>query len=181
LLAPRGFWIARVFKSMNWQATVERTVTSLGYDPVELERSSGGLLRVTIDRADGATPITVDDCEKVTRQLQYVLEVEGVDYARLEVSSPGVDRPLRKPADWQRFVGAQIELTLRAPLNGRRKFAGAYQAHGEGWRLTFSDDGGKTEQALDFVFDDVREARLVPVLNFKGRRARDAAAGGAKE
>ena len=101
---------------MNWQAIVERTVTSLGYDPVDLERSSGGLLRVYIDKPAAAdAAITVDDCEVVTRQLQLVLAVEGIDYARLEVSSPGLDRPLRKPADWQRFAGSRIELTLRAP------------------------------------------------------------------
>jgi ribosome maturation factor RimP len=69
---------------------------------------------------------------------------------------------------------------LRAPLAGRRKFTGPDAAHGDGWRLAFSDDGGKTEQALDFALDDVRDARLVPVLDFKPRRAREAAAGGAK-
>ena len=166
---------------MNWQAIVERTVASLGYDPVDLERSSGGLLRVYIDQPAGDVAITVDDCEKVTRQLRYVLEVEGVDYTRLEVSSPGLDRPLRKPADWQRFAGSRIDLSLRAPLAGRRKWSGTYETQGDGWQLLFSDDGGKTQQTLDFTLDDVREARLVPVLDFKGRRARGAAAGGAEQ
>jgi ribosome maturation factor RimP len=93
---------------MNWQAVVERTVTSLGYAPVDLERSSGGLLRVYIERAADPSTITVEDCELVTRQLQLVLAVEGIDYQRLEVSSPGLDRPLRKPSDWQRFAGSRI-------------------------------------------------------------------------
>lgn len=167
---------------MNWQSVVERTVTAMGYDLVDLERSSGGLLRVYIDRPAPADPaaepvaITVDDCEQVTRQLQTVLEVEGVNYARLEVSSPGLDRPLRRPADWQRFAGSAVDVTLRAPLNGRRKFSGTYSAHGDGWRLQFSDDGGKTQQALDFALDEVREARLTPVLDFKGGKARQARA-----
>jgi ribosome maturation factor RimP len=177
---------------MNWQAIVEKTVTALGYDPVDVERSSGGLLRVYIDigartQDAGANTgaITVDDCERVTRQLQYVLEVEGIGYERLEVSSPGLDRPLRRPADWQRFAGSRIELTLRAPLNGRKRFSGVYEPAADGWRLVFSDDG-KHEQALDFTLDEVRDARLVPVLDFKRRSARGAAvaepvAGGSKE
>lgn len=178
---------------MNWQAAVERTVNGLGYEFVACERAPRGLLRVTIDRipgqaygdaeAEGQPPgefITVDDCEKVTRQLQYVLEVEGVDYARLEVSSPGLDRPLRKAADYQRFAGQEVELTLRLALQGRKKFRGLLQAEGDAWRLVLRD--GKQEQALDFSLDEVREARLVPVLNFKGRAANapvkgDAAAG----
>jgi ribosome maturation factor RimP len=156
---------------MNWMSVVESTVNTLGYDAVELERSSKGLLRVFIDRLDGAA-VTIDDCEGVTRQLQRVLEVEGVDYQRLEVSSPGLDRPLKKPADWQRFAGAQVELTLRAPLAGRRKFSGELQSHGGAWRLLMRDGEGKaaSERALDFSLEDVREARLVPVLDFKRPR-----------
>jgi ribosome maturation factor RimP len=158
---------------MNWQDAVERTVTGLGYDLVDVERSARGLLRVFIDRLPndpGGEFITVDDCEKVTRQLQHVLEVEGCAYERLEVSSPGLDRPLKKPADYARFAGEQVELTLKLPFQGRKKYAGVLQpgeAEG-GWRLVF--DEGKGEQALDFSLEEVREARLVPVVDFKGRR-----------
>lgn len=158
---------------MNWQDAVERTVTGLGYDLVDVERSARGLLRVFIDRLPsdaGGEFITVDDCEKVTRQLQHVLEVEGCAYERLEVSSPGLDRPLKKPADYARFAGEQVELTLKLPFQGRKKYAGELQAAGAeaGWRLVF--DEGKGEQALDFSLEEVREARLVPVVDFKGRR-----------
>jgi ribosome maturation factor RimP len=167
---------------MSWQIAVEKTVAALGYELVDAERSSGGLLRVFIDKAPAALAgdapasgagepdfITVEDCEKVTRQLQHVLEVEGVDYARLEVSSPGLDRPLKRPADWLRFAGETIDLTLRMPFQGRKKWRGVLVPNGEGWRIVFHD--GKVEQALDFTLSEVREARLVPVLNFKGRRA----------
>ncbi len=162
---------------MNWQAAIERTVTGLGYDLVDVERSARGLLRVSIDRMPGDPGgefITVDDCEKVTRQLQHVLEVEGCAYERLEVSSPGLDRPLKKAADYVRFAGEQVELTLKLPFQGRKKYAGVLLANdkaGEaesGWRLVF--DEGKGEQALDFSLEEVREARLVPVVDFKGRR-----------
>jgi ribosome maturation factor RimP len=164
---------------MSWQQAVERTVTGLGYELVDLERSGGGLLRVFIDRVSGAAYptgesefVTVEDCEAVTRQLQYVLEVEQCDYARLEVSSPGLDRPLKREADYARFVGSPIELTLKLPMAGRKKFKGVLGVRDGGWRLALEPVAkGVPEQALDFVVDEVREARLVPVLNFKGRQA----------
>ncbi|MFN3295256.1 ribosome maturation factor RimP [Caldimonas sp.] len=162
---------------MGWQALVEHTVTGLGYDFVECERSAGGLLRVFIDRVAGdpnGAFITVDDCEKVTRQLQYVLEVENVDYQRLEVSSPGLDRPLRKEADYRRFAGQEVDITLRQAFQGRKKYRGILESLGEGWRLVLRE--GAQDQALDFSLDEVREARLVPVIDFKGRRKGQAAA-----
>ena len=179
---------------MNWQSAVERTVTGLGYDLVDAEKSAGGLLRVYIDNLPPSQVfITVDDCEKVTRQLQHVLEVEGCAYERLEVSSPGLDRPLKKAADYARFAGQQIEITLKLPFKGRKKFSGELQALGEGWRLVLdapkptrgvkraaaAPDAPETDQAMDFSLDEVREAHLVPVVDFKGRRfaAPEAAAG----
>ena len=190
-------------------------MTGLGYDLVDADKSAGGLLRVLIDnlprqrdnlpkQGDNLPPsevfITVDDCEKVTRQLQHVLEVEGCAYERLEVSSPGLDRPLKKAADYVRFAGQQIEITLKMPFKGRKKFSGELQALGDGWRLvldaprptrgvkraaaalsaadTAGAEGAPSAQALDFSLDEVREAFLVPVVDFKGLRfaAPDAAA-----
>jgi ribosome maturation factor RimP len=117
----------------------------------------------------------VGDCEQVTRQLQYVLEVEGADYARLEVSSPGLDRPLRNEADYTRFAGAKVRITLREPFAGRKHYEGLLVRAEAGWQLQFHD--GKAEQMLGFVLAEVREARLVPVLDFKGRKNKaDAAA-----
>lgn len=168
---------------MSWSQAVEKTVTGLGYELVDVERSAGGLLRVYIDRVPGrAYPtgehefVTVEDCEAVTRQLQYVLEVGNVDYARLEVSSPGLDRPLKRVEDYARFAGQQVQITLKLPFQGRKKFQGTLLAttEGSGWRLVFND--GKVDQVLDFAFDEVREARLVPVLDFKGRRGKGAPA-----
>ena len=176
-------------------------MTGLGYDLVDVERSAGGLLRVTIDRLPGQVygtglgeAVLVEDCEIVTRQLQFVLEVEAVDYARLEVSSPGLDRPLKKLVDWQRFVGFDIEVTLREPFQDRYKWRGEL-VEGDGklaWRLVlpqdkpvsrsaskraakaaaagFPDDAATAQKTLDFLLDEVREARLVPVVDFKGRR-----------
>jgi ribosome maturation factor RimP len=172
---------------MSWSQAVEKTVTGLGYELVDVERSAGGLLRVYIDRVPGRVyatgeheHVTVEDCEAVTRQLQYVLEVGNVDYTRLEVSSPGLDRPLRRVEDYARFAGAQVQITLKLPFQGRKKFQGTLQPAqgtgdtGSGWQLVFND--GKVDQVLDFDFDEVREARLVPVLDFKGRRGKGALA-----
>ena len=191
---------------MSWQTVVERTVVALGYDLVEVERSAGGLVRVTIDRLPGDPQgefITVEDCEKVTRQLQHLLEVESAPYERLEVSSPGLDRPLRKEADYARFAGELVALTLKAPFRGRKRFQGRLlepQADGGLWLLALVPDaasatgaakptrrrtaaavektappdapveGEDAGQALEFRLDEVREARLVPVIDFKGRR-----------
>ena len=191
---------------MNWQIAVQSTVTGLGYDLVDAEKSAGGLLRVFIDHlpASPSAPvageaeqfITVDDCERVTRQLQHVLEVEGCAYERLEVSSPGLDRPLKKAADYERFVGEQVEITLKQPFQGRKRFAGVLQAHAPGWRLILTPPAPKkgaavrtrplaavdaAEQALDFSLDEVREARLVVVVDFKGRRFAPETAGAAQE
>lgn len=172
---------------------VERTVTGLGFDLVDVERSGGGLLRVTIDRVPGRSYpsgdsefVLVEDCEAVTRQLQYVLEVENCDYARLEVSSPGLDRPLKlNDAEFARFAGEQVEVTLRQPFQGRKKWSGELQARDGGWRvvlpkapvsktrakaLAAANIPAEAEQTLDFALDELREARLVPVLDFKGRR-----------
>lgn len=167
---------------MSLELTVERTVTGLGYDLVETERAPRGLLRIYIDRVvndPNGEFITVDDCEKVTRQLQHVLEVENFAYERLEVSSPGLDRLIRTSADFQRFAGQEIDMTLKLPFQGRKKYRGVLHALDGAvaddvasaelaWRLVIDD--GKVDQALDFSLKEVREARLVPVVDFKGRR-----------
>lgn len=113
----------------SMQAIIERTLAGMGYELVDIERAQNGLLRVYIDAPAG---ISLDDCEKVSRQLSHVLAVEDIDYARLEVSSPGLDRPLKKPADFERFVGAEVSLRLRRALGGRRNFEGVLTFEGDG-------------------------------------------------
>jgi ribosome maturation factor RimP len=169
------------------QDAIERTVSGLGFDLVEVERSARGLLRVSIDRIPGhAYPeaqgtgeyVTVDDCEVVTRQLQYVLEVEQIDYERLEVASPGLDRPLKKPSDFVRFAGADVDLALKQAFQGRKHWKGqlAPGAQPDQWCLRLADKPGKqgqeaeTGSELVFTLDEVREARLVPVIDFKRGR-----------
>ncbi|MBC7605316.1 MAG: ribosome maturation factor RimP [Ramlibacter sp.] len=187
---------------MAFQDIVEQTVTGLGYDLVEIDRSAGGLLRITIDlpwQPGVEQFVNVEDCEKVTRQLQFALEVEGTDYRRLEVSSPGLDRPLRNEKDFERFVGQIVDVTLKAPVGAaasassdggvsasRKKFRGTLEKAGEGWQIVWSDEpspkpGQRVSkkkvpaalQALGFKLDELREARLAPIVDFKGRRPRE--------
>lgn len=160
---------------------IEATVTGLGYELVDVEREARGLLRVTIDRVAGRVYpsgdsefVTVDDCELVTRQLQYALEVDAVAYERLEVSSPGLDRPLKVQAHYERFAGQQVSITLKQPFQGRKSYKGVLVQADAGWSLVFDD--GKGEQVLGFGLDEVREARLVPVVDFKGRKKAGGAA-----
>jgi ribosome maturation factor RimP len=198
--------------------TIEQTVIGLGYDLVDIERTAGGMLRVTIDmpylapvgdaagQARDAAPVerfvNAEDCEKVTRQLQFVLEVEGVEYARLEVSSPGIDRPLRTPQDFERFAGEQVDLTLKAAVGAvvaagtgisanQKKFRGTLERpEGAGkesgaWQIVWSDEapvkpGVRVSKkrppapvhALGFTLDEVHTARLAPMVDFKGRKPR---------
>lgn len=151
---------------MELQALLEKTVVGLGYELVDTELSNRGrMLRIFIDKPaiGGVSPggVTVDDCARVSNQLARVLEVEDVDYDRLEVSSPGLDRPLKKAADFARFVGEQARLTLRVPLAGRRNFTGVMRAVAEG-KLQLETESGMV--SLDMA--NIDKARLVPRIEF---------------
>jgi len=135
---------------------VETTVNGLGYELVDLERSGRGLLRVLIDKPEG---ISVDDCQAVSHQLTRLFLVENVDYDRLEVSSPGLDRPLKKEADFVRFAGQKAQLKLRMPLAGRKNFAGIIGGVNDGI-LQLDVDGSQVAIELS----NVDKARLVPIF-----------------
>ncbi len=112
-----------------WQSAIEVAVSAMGYEVVDVEMASGGVLRVFIDRPEG---IRMEDCELVSRQLSHALAVDDVDYRRLEVSSPGLDRPLRKLEDFVRFAGSEVVVRLKRPLEGRRNFEGILEVEGDG-------------------------------------------------
>jgi len=159
-------------------ALTEQALAGVDVELVDVERAPMGLLRVTIDRVDG---VRIEDCEQASRQLSRVYEVENIDYRRLEVGSPGVDRPLRSEADLRRFVGERVEIKLRSPLDGRKVFSGLLCAPEEGrvtddvhaqacvFGLEFEAKKNET-QVLSFTFDDVERAKLDPVLDFKGKK-----------
>ncbi len=135
---------------------VEMTVSGLGYELVDLERSGRGLLRVFIDKPDG---ITVDDCQVVSNQLTRLFLVENIDYDRLEVSSPGLDRPLKKESDFVRFAGEKAQLKLRMPMAGRKNFIGTLGAVNDGVLQLSMDD-----VQVEIELANVDKARLVPTF-----------------
>ena len=142
---------------MDLQGLLESTLAGLGYELVELDRSARGkLLRVFIDKPDG---IGVEDCVAISGHLSRLLAVEGIDYDRLEISSPGLDRPLRKASDFVRFAGESAKLKLRVALQGQRNFVGILREVNDGI-LKLEVDG----KMLDLELNNLEKARLVPKL-----------------
>lgn len=187
--SERGALMAAVASDVY--RTVERTVGGLGYQLVDIERLGGGLLRVTLDAVDG---VKLEDCERVSRQLSHVLAVEDVDYQRLEVSSPGLDRPLKGIDDFARFIGTEINVQLYAPSSdagGRKRLRGRLlhltgSPGAERLQLELSaDDQTQDRRAakrqriektpaivVEIALADIDKARLVPELDFRpGRKA----------
>lgn len=141
---------------MDLQALVESTLQGLGFELVDLEISQRGkLLRVFMDKAGG---VNIDDCALVSNHLSRLLAVElDYDYDRLEVSSPGLDRPLKKESDFVRFAGQKVQLKVRIPLEGRKNFVGILQGMADG-AVQLDVDGVATQIQLS----NIEKARLVP-------------------
>lgn len=143
---------------MQLVGLIEQTVVGLGYELVDFETSPRGrLLRVFIDKLPGQGAISVDDCAAVSNQLTRVFTVENVDYDRLEVSSPGLDRPLKKPADWDRFAGETVQFRLRVAIGNQRNFVGRIVSRAD-TAVRIAVEG----EERDFVLDQIEKARLVP-------------------
>ena len=143
---------------MELQQLLETTLSGLGYELVDVERSGRGkLLRVYIDKPGG---IDVDDCARVSNHLSRVFAVEDVDYDRLEISSPGLDRLLRKEQDFVRFAGHKARIKLRVPVEGQRNFTGVLRDTREGKVEIEADDG----KVVSFDLSNLDKARLVPAI-----------------
>ena len=130
------------------------TLAGLGYELVDVETSRGGLLRVFIDAPKG---ISVEDCARVSNHLSRALPAEGIDYERLEVSSPGLDRPLKRLEDYQRFAGQKASVRLKLPQEGRRRYEGRLEGVADG--AVVMDVEGEQRR---FALADIERARLVP-------------------
>jgi ribosome maturation factor RimP len=136
------------------ESWLRETLAGLGYELVDLESSRGGLVRIFIDTPRG---ITVEDCARVSNHLTRAFVVEGVEYERLEVSSPGLDRPLKRIEDYARFVGQKASVRLKLPQDGRRRFEGVI-AGVEGTSVQLEVEGERVSLAIA----DIDRARLVP-------------------
>ena len=143
---------------MDLVVLIEKTVTGLGFELVDIEQSPRGrVLRVFIDTQEKAGGVDVEDCAQVSNQLSRVLAVENVDYDRLEVSSPGLDRPLKKLADFERFAGEQAQVRLSLPIGNQRNFVGVIEGVRDGAVALRTEKG-----EVLLPFDDIEKARLVP-------------------
>ena len=127
---------------------------ALGYELVDLETSRGGLVRVFIDKPDG---IDVEDCARVSNHLSRAFAVEEVAYERLEVSSPGLDRPVKRLEDFARFSGRDVTVKLKLPKEGRRRLEGRL-AGVEGGEVQIDVEGKRWSVAMT----EIDRARLVP-------------------
>jgi len=141
---------------MDVAKLVDTTLTGMGYELVDLEVSGRGLMRVFMDKPEG---ISVDDCERVSNQLVRLFTVEGVAYERLEVSSPGLDRVLKKESDFVRFAGEKAKFKLRVPFNGSKNFVGIIGELKDGV-LQLDQEGG----SVSIELSNIDKARLVPVF-----------------
>ena len=142
---------------MDLAQKLESTLAGLGYELVDFERSgTGKLLRVYIDKAGG---VNVDDCAAVSNHLSRVFAVEGIDYDRLEVSSPGLDRPLRQEKDFVRYVGHRARIKLRVPVAGQRNFVGVLRET-RGGKVDLEVDG----KTVSLELANLDRARLVPAF-----------------
>jgi len=139
-------------------SVVEPVVAGMGFELVDAQASNGGrLLRLFIDKPGG---VGLEDCAAVSRQLMRVLEVEGIDYERLEVSSPGLDRALRKAGDFARFSGHKAEVRMKTPdATGRRRFVGVLRG-AEAGLVNMELEG----QTVRLALEDVDRAKLIPEL-----------------
>jgi ribosome maturation factor RimP len=143
---------------MQLAEIIEQAVVGLGYELVDFETSPRGrLLRVFIDRLPEQGLVNIDDCSTVSNHLSRLFTVENVDYDRLEVSSPGLDRPLKKSADWLRFAGHDAQFKLRVPVGNQRNFVGRIVGMNDE-RVVVEVEG----EAQEFPVEGIEKARLVP-------------------
>ena len=147
----------------NLDELLERTIPPLGYELVDWEGTPRGrLVRVFIDKPNG---ITVDDCARVSNHLTRLFAVENVEFERLEVSSPGLDRPLRKAADFVRFAGEEAELRLANPIANAKKLKGVLRGCEAGAVVVETAKG-----AVTIPLADIDRARLVPKIEWRKAR-----------
>lgn len=143
---------------MDIQNILDKTLPGLGYELVDFELTAQGTLRIFIDKEGG---ITVDDCVTVSNHLSRLFAVEDIDYKNLEISSPGLDRPLKKASDFTRFIDEQAKIKTRLPVDGQKNFIGRIEkCENDVVTLTFD---GKT---VEIELSNIDKARLKPEYKF---------------
>ena len=142
---------------------LERTLPPLGYELVDWDMSArSGLVRVFIDKPNG---VDVEDCARVSNHLTHLFAVEGVDFDRLEVSSPGLDRALKKASDFARYTGEEVKLTLRESIGNARRMKGVLRGVEDGTVVVDTVAG-----SLAIPLANIDKARLVPKIKWRNKR-----------
>ena len=142
---------------------LERTLPPMGYELVDWDSSPrSGVVRVFIDKPKG---VDVEDCARVSNHLTHLFAVEQIAYDRLEVSSPGLDRPLKKAEDFDRFAGEEVKLTLRDAIDNARRMKGVLRGV-EGESVLLDTEAGRRTIALA----NIDKARLVPKIEWRNTR-----------
>jgi ribosome maturation factor RimP len=132
----------------------------MGYELVDWDMSARSrLVRVFIDKRNG---VDVEDCARVSNHLTRLFAVEGIDFERLEVSSPGLDRPVKQLADYARFAGQEAQLTLVAPVDGAKRIKGILRGS-EGDNVLVETTAG----VKSFPFGTITRARLIPAIDWR--------------
>ena len=145
---------------MSLGELLEKTVPAMGYELVDWDMSARSrLVRVFIDKANG---VDVEDCARVSNHLTRLFAVEEIDFDRLEVSSPGLDRPVKQLADYARFAGQEAQLTLAAPVDGAKRIKGILRGS-EGDNVLVETAAG----VKSFPFGTITRARLVPAIDWR--------------
>lgn len=142
---------------MKINTVIEQAVHGLGYELVDVELTAASTIRVFIDKNGG---VTIDDCEKVSEHLSRLLIVEEIDYNRLEISSPGLDRPLKKLADFIRFIGKDVKVKTINAINNEKVFYGVIAQANEDGNINLKLDG-LSDETLTINFDNISKARLI--------------------
>ncbi|MDK4681253.1 ribosome maturation factor RimP [Kingella negevensis] len=145
---------------MEVQNILDTTLPGLGYELVDFELTAQGTLRVFIDKEGG---ITVEDCATVSNHLSRVFMVEDVDYKNLEISSPGLDRPLKKASDFVRFLGSMVKLKTRLPVDGQKNFIARLDSFDEATQTIHLSFDSKVA-AIEL--SNVDKARIKPEFKF---------------
>ena len=162
-----------LWSTMDIQNILDKTLPGLGYELVDFELTAQGDLRVFIDQPGG---ITVEDCATVSNHLSRVLLVEDVDYQRLEISSPGLDRPLTKATDFERFSGSLAKIKTRLPVDGQKNFVGRINGLQDNAVVLTLEEANEVRRAkraavaagktVAIALDNIDKARIKPEFDF---------------
>jgi len=162
-IAPRDRFIQETGLASDLVQLVEPVLDSLGFRLVRIEISGrdGKTVQIMAERPDGS--MTIDDCETVSKAVSPLLDVQDIvtDSYRLEISSPGIDRPLVRPSDFVDWVGSEAKIELKAPIEGRKRFRGRLEGFEDGEALVEVDLGEEGRKTIGLAVGLIASARLV--------------------